>query len=136
MAKGTRIEHWDASGVLDKTQDEMVSRMTVATIFVRDKAKIAINRGNPTGKLPSKEGEPPKKVSGLLQSKVVQTVTVEGNRVIGRVGTNVIYGRRLELGYFGIDKAGRHVSQGPRPWLRPSVENNRGAVAKILGVKK
>jgi len=136
MGHGTRIEEWDASGVLDKTQDEMVSRMTVATIFVRDKAKQLVNRGNANGKSPSKVGEPPKKVSGRLQTSIVQTVTVEENRVIGRVGSNAKHARRLELGFFGVDSAGRHISQGPRPYLRPSVENNRSAVAKILGVKK
>lgn len=133
---GTRIEHWDASGVLDKAQDEMVSRMTVATIYVRDKAKQAVNRGNADGRNPSKEGEPPKKVTGRLQTSIVQVVTVEEKRVIGRVGSNVVYARRLELGFFGVDSAGRHVSQAPRPYLRPAIENNRSALTKILGLKK
>jgi phage gpG-like protein len=134
--QGTRIEMWDASGVLDKTKDELVKRMTVATILVRDKAKVLVNRGNSTGKSPSKEGTPPKKVSGRLQSSLAQAVEVVENAVIGRVGTNVIYARRLELGFVGVDKAGRKISQGPRPFLRPAVMNNTGAIAKILGVKK
>ncbi len=134
MAKGTRIEGWDASSVLDKTQDELVKRMTAATIVVRDTAKVLVNRGNASGRNPSAAGEAPKKVTGRLQASLTAAVSVEDGVVVGRVGSNVPYARRLELGFVGVDAKGRKVSQAPRPYLRPAVEKSRTTIAKILGI--
>lgn len=54
---------------------------------------------------PSKPGEPPHVQTGRLRASVAYEV--EGK--VARIGTNVIYGRHLELGT---------SKMAPRPWLR------------------
>ena len=51
----------------------------------------------------------------------------------GVVGTNVEYGRRVEMGFVGTDSLGRTYNQAPKPYLRPALEKNR---SKILGLFK
>lgn len=126
---------WHVANVKKSTKDEVVRRMAKVTILVRDTVKRKINRGNPRGNDPSLVGEPPKKVTARLFDSITQEVQVEGDDVIGRVGTNVVYARRLELGFHGTDSAGRVINQGPRPYFRPSFEETLPQQQKMLGVK-
>jgi HK97 gp10 family phage protein len=71
------------------------------------------------GAFPSKPGEPPRKQTGRLRS----SVTHEIGRGIARVGTNVLYGRFLELGT---------RKMAPRPWLRRALDEAREQVRTIL----
>lgn len=135
MSESTRITYWNATPILDQTETTVFIRVDRAMTFVRDQAKRSINRGNADGKHPSREGQPPKKVSALLFLSVAKAVWIDGRTIYGAVGTNLIYGRRLELGFVGVDSLGRKISQGPRPWLRPALINNAGAVRRILGIK-
>lgn len=71
---------------------------------------------------PSKPGEPPHKQTGNLRRSV--TYEVDARDLTARVGTNVTYGRHLELG----------TSRGlaPRPWLRPALSRIRSRVNQLL----
>jgi len=55
--------------------------------------------------------------------------------MIGQVGTNLEYARRLELGFVGIDAKGRKYDQAPRPYLRPALEKNRENIKRLFGAK-
>lgn len=57
------------------------------------------------GANPSKPGEPPHVQTGRLRASVAYEVAEQ----VARIGTNVIYGRHLELGT---------SKMAPRPWLR------------------
>lgn len=127
---------WQPRIVIDAALKESEVRMRQATQVVVGNVKRLINRGNPTGKNPSKPGEPPKKVTARLFNSITDEVIRTEDQVIGAVGTNVEYGRRLELGFTGTDSAGRIVDQEPRPYLRPGLSMSQGKVAKILGAKK
>lgn len=72
---------------------------------------------NPTA-VPSAPGQPPHKRTGTLtRSLDHEFYREEGTkRFIGRMGTNVVYGRHLELG------TTRMVA---RPYLRPAMDMNR-----------
>ena len=59
------------------------------------------------GAFPSAPGEPPRKQTGHLRRSVTREV-LPGDSPIARVGTNVKYGRWLELGTSRMQ---------PRPWL-------------------
>lgn len=50
-----------------------------------------------------------------------------------KVGTNVEYARRLELGFYGADKLGRVYNQPPRPYLRPALQSQKDAAVKEAG---
>jgi len=71
------------------------------------------------GKSPSAPGEPPGVISGTLKRSI--TNEVEG--LTGRVGTNVEYGKYLELGT-------EHIA--PRPFLRPALESNRTKIKEMM----
>lgn len=50
-----------------------------------------------------------------------------------KVGTNVEYARRIELGFAGADSLGRIYDQPARPYLRPALESQRGAAEREIG---
>jgi len=90
----------------------------VATNGVRLRAKDGTFR-RVYGSNPSAPGEAPHKQTGHLR----RSVTREVIGLAGRVGTNLNYGRWLELGT-------RLVAA--RPWLRPSLAAVLGQIRAIL----
>jgi len=44
------------------------------------------------------------------------------------VGTNVVYGPRVEFGFAGKDALGRVYNQAAQPYLRPALNDNRAAI--------
>jgi len=86
----------------------------------------AIKRTKKTiyGAFPSAPGEPPHKQTGRLRMSVTHEVLLWGlGRLIARVGTNVPYGKFLQLGT-------RFVK--PRPWLDVAMDRTLATVGKIL----
>lgn len=49
------------------------------------------------------------------------------------IGTDVIYGPRVEFGFVGKDKLGRQYNQAARPYLRPAFEQNKDAAIEEVG---
>lgn len=109
--------------------------MRAAVEIVRGMVRRKINRGNRRGNNPSLPGEPPKKVGGGLFGSIATAVKRGTGRyaVYGVVGSNMPYARRLELGFVGMDKAGRRYNQAARPYLRPSLAETADQVKRILG---
>lgn len=119
------------------TKPSVLVNMRRAGIHLRDAVKKKINRGNPTGASPSLPGEPPKKVSGRLFNSITTSEPFElEDEIVVEVGTNVIYARRLEFGFTGTDAAGRNVKQAARPYLRPTLQEEKGALGNIVSKGK
>lgn len=126
--------------------DRLEGNMKLACVYVEGKVIKKLQRGQPTisinpkkggepyrvGLDPSQPGEPPKKVTGLLADSVTYKVVRSTSQIIGYVGVNTIYARRLEQGFVGTDAGGRSVNQLPRPYLRVTVIEERGPVVTIL----
>ena len=111
----------------------LVSRnMSQAVLYLKGQVQRSINRGNADGSNPSLPGEPPKKVSARLFQSIATDKRESVLEITGVVGTNVIYARRLELGFTGTDKLGRVIDQAPRPFLRPALAASRATIEKIL----
>lgn len=72
---------------------------------------------------PSVEFDYPAIDTGRLVQSVTHDVEESGGEVVGRVGTNVVYGAMLE---FGTSK------MSPRPWLKPSLANNREKIHALI----
>jgi phage gpG-like protein len=72
---------------------------------------------------PAIAGAPPRKLSGQLR----RSITWEYREDIqtARVGTNIVYGRRLELGFPRGHK--------PHPYLSVALERHKGQLATIIG---
>jgi phage gpG-like protein len=79
-------------------------------------------RGYLVGLNPSAEGEPPHVLYSRLYDSIVSEVKREAHRIVAKIGTNVKYAHRLEMGFVGQDSLGRNVHQGPRPFLRPALD--------------
>jgi phage gpG-like protein len=75
-----------------------------------------------TGAVRSQPGEPPRKQTGRLRASV--TYEVDEATLSGRVGTNVDYGRYLELG------TKRGIA--PRPWLRRALAECQSQILGFL----
>jgi phage gpG-like protein len=79
---------------------------------------------------PSAEGQPPHVLYGRLRQSIAKEVMRQVGRVIARIGTNMEYARRLELGFVGTDARGRNIHQGPRPFLQPALDRHLKDVAR------
>lgn len=136
------IVSWTPENVVAATVQQLERGMTRSMLTVHATAvkKLSIGQavtrtksGRLVGLGPSTPPDPPHVLTGRLRQSIAWEVTVEPNAVVGRVGTNVVYARRLELGFVGTDAAGRNINQAPRPYLRPSLEENRAEIIRLLG---
>jgi phage gpG-like protein len=86
------------------------------------RAKKGLKGRRVYGAFPSAPGEPPRKQTGRLRASV--TYEVDETELTGRVGTNVRYGRYLELG----------TEHGllPRPWLRRALAESKAEIDSLL----
>jgi Bacteriophage protein of unknown function (DUF646). len=71
----------------------------------------------------SQEGAYPAVDTGALRQSITHDVEQDGSTVVGRVGTNLVYGSYLETGT---------SKMSPRPWLKPSVEVNREKIHSMI----
>ena len=130
---------WNGPAALASFERQMGRRLDAARFVVQNRAKVLISvdgtgtRGTPGarnkqgrflkrlvyGANPSKPGEPPHVQTGRLRASVAS----ERTGMMARVGTNVVYGRWLELGT---------VDMAARPWLRRSLVEMTPAVRAIL----
>ena len=133
-------ERWDSEKIVRAVKAVVGKRMKGAMLVLQGDVQSKISRGQPVvrsgkslrGLDPSKEGEFPKGVTFKLRTSITHRVDDEGDTIVGRVGTNVPYARRLELGFFGTDSRGSNINQGARPYLRPALAENLGRLAKML----
>lgn len=137
------IDVWNTPAVVASARAEMIRRMRVVGQVVVDETKRLLNRSQPTSKAgpsgrrrgldPSKPGEPPKRLEGLLISSITYRLLEFSHELVVQVGTPVVYAPRLELGFVGTDRLGRNVNQAPRPYLRRALAGSRNRIPEILG---
>lgn len=75
-------------------------------------------------------GAVPRITSNLFRS--IHIEDVKGELAVA-IGTDVEYARRIEFGFAGIDSRGRTYNQAAQPYLRPALDENKGAVVKEFG---
>ena len=93
-------------------RDDAKKEITTLVLICEREAKKSMKGGGRPHK-PSAPGEPPHVDIGRLRASVTHEVEETLLGVVGRVGTNVEYGRYLELGT---------SKMMPRPWLRPALK--------------
>ena len=143
MKKGGRVESGEMEwqGYIGRAGDERRRRVEVGT----GKRAERINSYR------SKEGDVPRVQTGRLKGSI--TTDMHETMPIGRVGTNVIYGKWLEFGIPGGKKIvakgkmlrwasggkvhfAKSVIQGaikPRPFMRPSLMRMQAAIVAMFG---
>ena len=75
------------------------------------------------GAFPSAPGEPPRKQTGVLRGSVTWELVQQGMKATARVGTNIVYGKYLELGTRKMK---------PRPWLRRALREVKDQIQAII----
>ena len=114
----------------------MNKRVDAAARVIRNEARKLISRDQPYkiygkkgsrsrhGLDPSSPGEPPKKLTGTLRIGVLQ----EKELLVpeARVGTNVPYGKWLEMGT---------RKMAPRPWLSAALRNKAADIMRRFKIK-
>lgn len=63
----------------------------------------------------------PRVQTGDYRRSIVSEVRQSPDAIMAIVGTNKPQGRRLELGFIGVDSLGRHFNQPPYPHFAPAV---------------
>ena len=111
---------WHQKKVEGLTKAQVIRGIAKATLAIEREAKISISKsaGRSTGPrggtvwlTPSKPGDPPHIRTGLLKSSIGHDFQEGG--LVGRVGTDLKYGKFLELGT---------VNMEARPYLRPAFD--------------
>lgn len=113
--------NWHGDKVKQAVNSKAVQNIERACIFVENEVKKAISIGSNKGATPSAPGEPPHKDTGRLRASISHQV--DATNLKGRVGTNVKYGKFLELGTKRMKK---------RPFLVPTVAKNQTRIRQIL----
>ena len=102
--------------------------MLNVALLLESQAKVIVSKGNVDGTTPSRPGEAPRVVTGTLRSNITHQVLVDKGDVIGifgvRKGIASKYAPALE---FGSRK------MKPRPFLRPTLMQNRVKILNLLG---
>lgn len=124
---------WYGEECVKTVKAEAGNRIRRAGIYLQNQIRQDVGRSQPTkgtgtkkrGLDPSKPGESPKKVLGHLRRNIVQEH--DKDRQLSRVGTNVLYGKWLELGTRKMK---------PRPWLRNALTAYGKALRQIIAMGK
>jgi len=132
VAKGGYVKvKWYGSTVIPDVKRRLVGpRIQLAAAAIQGAAKRGVSRSQPTrgtglrkrGLDPSRPGEYPKRVTGHLMRNINRTFSA--SELVARVGTNVKYGRYLEL---GTRKMAR------RPWLSKALHEAMPELRRLLG---
>ncbi len=134
-----RVE-WYGPKILAEVRGNVVRKLAAAALTVEARVKERLSvpgtaparattgssgrrlrRGRVYGARRSAPGESPYKQYGHLRRSI--THEVDAAALTARVGTNLLYGRVLELG-------GRKVAA--RPYLRPALAESRGKIDRIF----
>ncbi|MCC6227533.1 MAG: HK97 gp10 family phage protein [Microthrixaceae bacterium] len=114
---------------LAKIEREETSRMEQAVRHLRNVVVQSLGkRVDRDGKRVvgrSKPGEPPRLETGELRRSIATEVVKEGDRIVGRVGTNKVYGKYLELP--GVLN---------RPYLAKALQEQQANINRILVGRK
>jgi len=126
---------WNGPEALARIRDETGKRIDMAARFIRDRAKEGLSRTQEVriygkkgkrsrkGMDPSQPGEFPKKVSGHLRIDTRKEFDKE--LLEARVGTNVPYGKWLELGTRTMAR---------RPFMRLTLTQNAPELMRRFGI--
>jgi len=98
--------------VADNITNDAAEEIERLCLICEREAKTSM-KGGGKPHTPSRPGKPPHVDTGRLRASITYEIDRSLFSIIGRVGTNVEYGRYLELGTSRMS---------PRPWLRPALK--------------
>jgi phage gpG-like protein len=96
----------------NEIMNDLTSKMERVGQIVENQAKLNVSKSPP---------EHPQVQTGQLRSSIMHEVDKSGNEIIAVIGTNVVYGKYLEL-----------YERTKYPWLFPAVELKRSEIVETL----
>ena len=117
--------NWYGGEYMIRQRSVLAANLTRAAIALKGDIKRSLRIGNKRGVTPSAPGEPPRRRTGRLSGSIAHEV--DRQQLVARVGTNVLYGKFLELGT---------VKMAARPFIRPSLARMRSTIGRILAENK
>jgi len=114
---------WNGDQAEKLVRTAAIDWVTRACMTVEKRAKELISIPG-TSRERSHAGEPPRRQTGRLRGSVTFETDSDSTSATGRVGTNVLYGKFLELG----TKRGIR----PRPWLRRAFDEMQTKINSLL----
>lgn len=109
-----RFNHAELSSLLHSTHGMVARDLAVRAIRVESAAKQ-----NATGR------PGPNVVTDRLRSSITWALGSDLASVYADIGSAVVYARRIELGFTGVDSLGRYYDQPAYPYLRPALDAAR-----------
>jgi phage gpG-like protein len=134
LARETKVTmEWNGKEVMIQAMRQMERNAERVGMMLDGAVVRSLSKGQPrkrvgkrlVGLNPSKPGEPPRVLHGLLRNSISHRTQVRPSAVEVYVGANTKYARALE---FGSPK----TRLAARPYLRPAVERNRDKAIKRL----
>ncbi len=71
---------------------------------------------------------------GGVKGNTTGTPIALANKQSVRIGTNVVYGPRVEFGFTGTDSLGRSYHQPAKPYLLSAIQTHKDKIIKILAL--
>jgi hypothetical protein len=71
-------------------------------------------------------------LTGTYRRSITIRSAVQPTKIVVTIGTNIVYGPRLEFGFRGRDAKGRNYSQSARPHFRPGFDENKAAAIREI----
>lgn len=134
MARETKVTmEWDGDRVVLEAMHRMSINADRVGFMLHGAVVRSLSKGQPTKRVgerlvglnPSKPGEPPRSLNGLLRNSIAYRKEIQHRAVEVYIGANTKYARALE---FGNPKSNLKA----RPYLRPAVQKNRDKAIKRL----
>jgi hypothetical protein len=122
--------HVEGIREFDAAVDRLLGRVSAASERIARRGALLIEEAAKA----HMDGRPgPFVRSGTLRRSVL-TTSVERIGLAtwrARIGPTVIYGRRIELGFYGADRLGRVYHQPPYPYMRPGMDDARPRIEQL-----
>jgi Bacteriophage HK97-gp10, putative tail-component len=116
--------HWEGIDAFGRALDTLEAAVDEATHKAIVEAAALVEKA---AKEHASGAPGPNVVTGDLRRSVVVTdISATGSMGwTARIAPTTSYGRRVELGFHGTDRLGRHYDQAARPFLRPALDELR-----------
>ena len=115
------LKNWKGDELKKLVKLEYSKRLEAAAILLKNDIKESISEPSNHGRTPSEPGEPPHKESGRLRASISHEMNED--KSVARVGTNVLYGKFLELGTRFMES---------RPFIRAAFDRNVSKLKQII----
>ncbi|MFW9872369.1 MAG: HK97-gp10 family putative phage morphogenesis protein [Candidatus Thorarchaeota archaeon] len=118
--------------ILEKRKDSMERATTWVEKDAVKLCPVGVYRGKQKGRVGVYRGKQKGRVGGRLRGSIARKVQIKDNKVVGRVGTNLVWKKssgEKAKGYGDLVEFGTSKMKA-RPYLRPAFEKNKEKINK------